>query len=415
MTNEPQPLPTRSPKETGRRRRHVLLGRMLAMVVGILLPLLLLEVSVRLLGPWPPGGYDTGPYIERNELLGHAHVPGYQGWMKAPEFTTFVKISTLGLRDRREAYDKPSGTFRIVLLGDSFLEGVQVNQQDGIAERLEVLLTQQGPVPGFTTIEVINAGVAAYGTGQEVLFFEHEVYRYQPDLVMLLFYVGNDVKNNDLMLEIPGGRRELALKPYFDLDRDGLLRRIPGPPVAPRDPAIGFMRRSCWSYNMMEGSVFSLLGPGFLREDIEVVGGARNPLREIYQTDPERPWRHAWRITEALLGRLKDDARAQGGRFVIVGVPDWRALDDEVWRKTILGNHRPDGSFSPTAPTDRLGDIAARLGTPYLDLLPMFRQETARGGGPFYYAVDGHWNASGHAAAAWALADAFPSLRRATP
>src|SRR5438067_1301773 len=117
MTTETTPLlRTRAPKETGCRRRSVLLGRMLALGFGMLLPLLVLEVSMRLLGPWPPGGYDTGAYIERNEVLGHAHVPGYQGWMKAPEFTTFVKISTLGLRDRRDSYDKPPGTFRIVLL-----------------------------------------------------------------------------------------------------------------------------------------------------------------------------------------------------------------------------------------------------------------------------------------------------------
>src|SRR6185503_1606942 len=115
-----------------------------------------------------------------------------------------------------------------VMLGDSFLEGVQVNQQDGLAERLEALLNLDSPPPGYTAIDVINAGVAAYGTGQETLFYENEVYKYQPDLVVLMFYVGNDVKNNDYLLEIPGGKRELALKPYFDIDRDGELRLLPG-------------------------------------------------------------------------------------------------------------------------------------------------------------------------------------------
>ena len=365
------------------------------------MPLALFELSLRVFGPWPPGGYDTGAYLERHELLGHFHIPGYEGWLKSPEFTTFVKISPLGLRDRRTTYAKPPGTFRIVLLGDSYLEGVHVHQWETVAERLEALLNEAGHGP----VDVINAGVAAYGTGQQVLLFEHEVHRYEPDLVVLLFYVANDVKNNSYMLELPGGKRELALKPYFDLDRDGELRLLPGPPPLRPNPLIGLLRGCCWAYNMLEGNLFSKLGPTFRREDIEAVGGARNWLREVYDTDPDGNWRRAWQITEALLGRLNDNTRGRGAPFMLVGVPDWRALDQEVWRQAIVGNRRLVSGTSPDAPTDRLGEIAARLATPYVNLLPLFRQATADGGGPFYLAQDGHWNAAGHAAAARAIAD----------
>ena len=386
-----------------RRRGHAraVVGRLAAVVLGLLLPLALFELSLRLFGPWPPGGYDTGAYIERHELLGHFHVPGHEGWLKSSEFTTFVKISPLGLRDRRTIYEKPPGTFRVLLLGDSYLEGVQVQQSETVAERLEALLNE----PGGTPVDVINAGVAAYGTGQQVLLFEHEAYRYQPDLVILLFFVGNDVKNNSYMLELPGGKRELALKPYFDLDRDGEPRLLPGPPPARPNPLIGALRRCCWAYNLLEGNLFSKLGPAFRREDIEAVGGARNWLREVYDTEPDGNWRRAWQITEALLGRLARGSRDRGAPFVLVGVPDWRALDHEVWRQAIAGNRRLASGASPDAPTDRLGEIAARLGTPYVNLLPLFRQATAEGGGPYYLTQDGHWNAAGHAAAAWALAE----------
>lgn len=368
-------------------------------------PLVLFELSLRVLGPWPPGGYDTGAYLERHELLGHFHVPGHRGWLKSSEFTTFVEISPLGLRDRRTTYAKPPGTFRVLLLGDSYLEGVQVDQRETVAEQLERLLNETSPVP----VEVINAGVAAYGTGQEVLLFEHEAHRYQPDLVVLLFYVGNDVKNNSYALELPGGKRELALKPYFELDRDGELRLLAGPPPARPNALIGLLRGCCWAYNMLEGNLFAQLGPAFRREDIEAVGGARNWLREVYDTDPDGNWRRAWQITEALLGRLRDDARDRGAPFVLVGVPDWRALDHDVWRRAIEGNRRLTSGASPDAPTDRLGEVAARLGTPYLNLLPRFRQATAAGGGPYYLALDGHWNAAGPALAAVALGDAVRS------
>jgi hypothetical protein len=31
------------------------------LLLGVLLPLLLLELSIRQFGPWLPGNYDTGP------------------------------------------------------------------------------------------------------------------------------------------------------------------------------------------------------------------------------------------------------------------------------------------------------------------------------------------------------------------
>lgn len=387
-------------------RGWLVLGRLLVVLFGLILPFLLLEASLRLLGPWPPGGYDTGAYIERDEQLGHFHVRGYEGWMKAREFTTFIKISPLGLRDRRTTYEKPAGTFRILLIGDSFLEGVQVPQSEGVAERLEALLNQDGS----RQIDVINAGVAAFGTAQELLLYENDLYQYQPDMVVLMFYVGNDVKNNSHLLEIPGGKKELALKPYFDLDRDGALVLIPGPPPKPQNPAIGVLRHCCWSYNMLEGNVFGMLGEAYHREDIEVVGGARVPFRDIYDTSLDSSWRRAWRITEALLARLQSGTQAQGAPLVLVGVPDWRALNNETFRHTILGDGRRDHGASPDAPTNRLGEIAERLGAPYVNLLPTFQTETERGTGPFYLPLDGHWNSDGHALAARALADALRSL-----
>ncbi len=392
-------------------RGRVLLARLLAILFGLAMPLVLLELSLRLFGPWLPGGYDTGAYIGRHELLGHFHVPNYEGWMRAAEFTTHVKISPLGLRDRRTSYAKPPGTVRVLLLGDSYLEGVQVQQWEGVAERLETLLNDGAPAP----VEVINAGVAAYGTAQQVLLFEHDVYQYQPDLVLLFFFVGNDVKNNSPALEIPGGKRELALKPYFALERDGSLTLIPTPARKPLNPFAHLMRRCCWSYNVFEGSTFALLGPEYLRDDIEVVGGARNYIRENYDLEPEREWERAWRTTEALLARLQSDTLARGAPLVIVGVPDWRALDPEVWRQALFSNRRQQRPASPEAPTDHLGQIAERLGAPYLNLLPAFREEAARGGGPFYYAVDGHWNAAGHAAAARAIAPSIVEAIESAP
>ena len=184
-----------------RSRGRLILGRLAARALGLLAPLVRWKSPFASSARSCPGHYDTGAYLVRDEALGHFHAPHFDGWIKAPEFTTHVKINPLGLRDRRETYEKPPGTFRVVLLGDSFVEAVQVERWQGVAERLEGALNQNASRP----IEVINAGVAAYGTGQEFLLLDRVGETLQPDLVLLLFFVGNDVTNNDYRLELWDG------------------------------------------------------------------------------------------------------------------------------------------------------------------------------------------------------------------
>jgi len=381
-------------------RRQVLLGRCLGMVFGIVLPLLILEVSLRLIGPWLPGYYETGLYLQRDQRLGHVHVPNYTGWLKTPEYTTYIRINPLGQRDPRTSYDKPPGTFRILFLGDSFLEAVQVQEREGIAAQLEAALNEGAP----RHIEVINAGVAAYGTAQELLLLEDDVYRYQPDVVVLLFYVWNDVKNNSYRLEIPDRKIQRALKPYFDIDKQGNLNLISGPPPAPVPPAIATLRGCCWLYNVIESSIYGSLGRRYPRQELEVLGGPRNPERGMYERNLDEEWVQAWRLTEALLARMRDRSQTLGAPFVIAGAPG-PEFDLAAWRDTVGGNRLASNQLDADAPMTRLQDVAGRLGVPYISLLPPLRQATEAGSGPLSYAIDGHWRPIGHAIAARALAE----------
>ena len=50
-------------------------------------------------------------------------------------------------------------------------------------------------------VEVINFGVSGYGTVQELMTLRHYVWDYDPDVVVLAFTTGNDVRNNLRALE----------------------------------------------------------------------------------------------------------------------------------------------------------------------------------------------------------------------
>ncbi len=385
-----------------------MLGRLAAVLLGVLVPLLLLEASLRLFGPFLPGNYDTGAYLVRHAELGHFHVPGFDGWIKSREFTSRVTINSLGLRDRRASYARPPGTSRVLFLGDSFVEAVQVHAQDGVAERLEAALNGGAARP----VEVINAGVAAYGTGQELLLLEREGAKYQPDLVLLLFYAGNDVMNNNHRLELWDENLKLALKPYFTLEKDGSLRLIPGPPPNPPGGPSQRLRDCCVLYNVIETGVMNKLERNYPREQLEAIGGLRVPLAGLYDTQPSGEWLRAWETTEALLARIRDRSAETGASLVIVGAPDWRAMDDSVWRSEIekanpRSSRLASGQLTPQAPTDQLGIVAARLGVPYIDLLPPLREAHAQGNALIYFDFDKHWTPAGHTVAARAIEQAL--------
>jgi hypothetical protein len=411
-SDAPNAVRSRSPRSSTARLWGL---RLTAVLVGLLLPLVVLECTLRLFGPILPGNYDTGAYLIRHATLGHFHVPNFDGWIKAPEFTTRVEINPRGLRDRRQSYEKSPGTFRIVLLGDSFVEAVQVKQSEGVAERLEWALNQDASRP----VEVVNAGVAAYGTTQELLLLDQMGAELDPDLVLVLFFVGNDVTNNNYRLELWDGDLALALKPYLDLRDDGSLRLIPGPPPSAQVGPAALLRSCCALYNVIETGVYNKLDQNYPREKLEAIGGLRTPLTGLYDTQPEGEWARAWRASEALLARLRDRSAQLGAPLVVVAAPDWRALHPAAWRDELQrGNPRSNrldsGRLRIEAPTDRLGGIASRLGVSFVDLLPPLRAAMAEGA-PLYLDFDKHWTAAGHAVAARAIHQGLRAQEHTAP
>jgi hypothetical protein len=47
----------------------------------------------------------------------------------------------------------------------------------------------------------MNFGVDGYGTAQEFLTLTEDVWQFSPDIVVLAFFPGNDVRNNSAVLE----------------------------------------------------------------------------------------------------------------------------------------------------------------------------------------------------------------------
>jgi hypothetical protein len=387
-------------------RLRLALLRLTLVVLALLLPLALLEAAFRLAGPFIPGNYDTGAYLTRHPRYGHYHPANYSGWIKRDEYVVHVQTNAERQRGPAIPFERTPGTFRILVLGDSFVEAVQVAEHERFVDQLRESLNASG---GPIRYEVIDGGCGGWGAVQQLLYLQHEGPRYQPDLVLLAFFVGNDVHNNSLELELEGNANA-ALKPYFERQPGGELRLLePSPPAPTFWEGVGFaLRERSALYNVVESGVMQKLSLDDLWASVrDLDGQVELSIREteVYGTRLDARWRAAWAMTDTLLGRIATEATGQGARFGMMIVPTRAQVVPDAWRDMTGSNEGRDRAFDPMQPNTMLAGIAGRTSTPLLDLTPAFREEARRrDSAPLYFARDQHWTAAGHDLAARELA-----------
>jgi hypothetical protein len=163
----------------GLSRAKKLLFAFLAFCVGGTVCMVLVEVWVRL--RWDDRQGRPGFFLT-DANRGQRLAPGYDGWFAGVP----VRINSLGFRDRREySLDKPPGTFRIIVLGDSLTFGHGTLDDTTYPYLLEQQLRQWRPDVNW---EVWNLGVPGYNTGQELAYLDEIGPRADPDLVIVGFF-----------------------------------------------------------------------------------------------------------------------------------------------------------------------------------------------------------------------------------
>ena len=281
--------------------------------------------------------------------------------------------------------------FRILILSDSYGHAREVPLETNFARQLETLLNESAP-EGLT-FEVINAGHFGLGTTQEYLYYITEGRRYDPDLVLLGFYVGNDVLDNHAPLIKAWNAIDTVDFPYFS--PDGELHQ---PGMETRRRVLSWLRQNLYLVNTLAG--------GAPPERVEV--GDPNTVTEralrvpmgVY-LPPDETWQAAWAITDHALAELDSAVKQNGGQFAVFVIPDRRQIYDADWNATLA--KLPDldpATLDRERPTRTVLDLLAARHIPALDLLPPFRASDER----LYFEIDGHFNAAGHRLTAELLA-----------
>lgn len=119
------------------------------------------------------------------------HRPGWSGKHRGEVDCTF---NALGLRDSREVTSpKPASVRRVLLVGDSIAFGYELEADQTIARHLEARWTSPPNRP-----EVWNAGVCGFATEQQTILLDELAPAVEPDVVVLLVCMNNDVATESL-------------------------------------------------------------------------------------------------------------------------------------------------------------------------------------------------------------------------
>ncbi|MFB3056676.1 MAG: SGNH/GDSL hydrolase family protein, partial [Ignavibacteriaceae bacterium] len=99
------------------------------------------------------------------------------------------KTNSHGLRNKELQTEKvASAERRILALGDSFIWGDGLPEEDLVTVKIDSLLNKQS----HQKVEVINAGISGFNTIDEFQQLVRLTPEYKPDLAMVFFFT-NDV------------------------------------------------------------------------------------------------------------------------------------------------------------------------------------------------------------------------------
>lgn len=164
-------------------RRFVV--RSLALVGGFACAVLAAEAALRISGRYST--YSERNYGEYRDVYGRtlpswilARQPDSSMEFATAEFRYAYEINSDGLRDLHREPQAEEGVQRIVVLGDSFAEGVGADRHEAWPAVLQDLLVQSG-----RRVEVLNAGVSASDPFFAYPLLRERMLRYAPDLVIV--------------------------------------------------------------------------------------------------------------------------------------------------------------------------------------------------------------------------------------
>lgn len=317
-------------------------------------------------------------------------------------YDTVVEYNEYGMRGPAVPYQKSDDVYRILIIGDSFVEAIQVDYEDTFPAQLQSMLTEEAE--SGQRFEVIAMGRTGWGTLHEYLYYHHEGHKFNADLVVLSFFI-NDVADNYPIFFYPG-INNTNFEFVFADDTVQIVdtNQQPLPPNSTRilyNALPGFLQRTALARMIVRigDPPIPVITPGTVLERV-------HPQYYIYVSEPEvEGYAEAWERTEAGIELLANEVEANGGQLVIMPIflGSEQVQNVSNWWPELVEGWQWDDSL----PEQQLADIAERTGADLAVTRTVYQAYADEVDGQvftlLYLPEDGHFNPTGHALTAEAL------------
>ncbi len=369
-------------------------------LVAIIVGLIFCEIILRFAGISYPV-FDT-----YDKLRGTSLRPNKEGWYRN-EGEAYLKINSFGYRDVEHTIAKPSKVFRIAVLGDSFAEARQVAIEDTFWRYMEKKFNTCAAFEG-KKIEVLNFGISGYGTAQELLTLQHHVWQFNPDLVLLAVFTGNDIENNsrELMSKQRNHVWRSTLRPFYVL-KDGELELD--------NSFQNFGWHTLWRrYLLFEGihhlKTLEIINRARVawkskqqkknetKEDKEKIAEA-GLTPDVYSLPKTTIWKEAWLITEKLFSLIHQNVMEHNAIFVLTTLTSGKQVHPDIAiQKKYMEKFGVTDLFYPER---RIRSIGKKYKFPVITMAERLQKIAIKEGIYFHGFKNtvmgfGHWNEKGH-------------------
>ncbi len=312
--------------------------------------------------------------LERENQLSEYGVfdktPNFKFLYKRPgeEFAQVVETNSKGLRDYEYDYKKPKDTYRVAMVGDSFTEGYQVGFNQSIPKVTEVALQEEGKY------EVINFGHGGFGFLPLAVIIEEKITDFNPDMVILVFFVGNDYT------KLTTGAYKSFPEEFWDPEKhEELKKEVYGNSLKLKISS--FLRRHSVLYYVYKRTfVFK--------------NSVHNPNEDYlaYEKEYDEQLTKNVEITEKIFSFLQQDLEKRDIKFVVVLLPA---------KEQIVGTMPKE--YELLKPQRIVKEMLEERDIAYLDLYPTIRD--AQKINNTYWKVDAHLNEYGYEVAGKEIAE----------
>ncbi|MGK7920817.1 MAG: hypothetical protein AB4080_12515 [Trichodesmium sp.] len=321
-----------------------------------------------------------------------------------------------GFNDRDYPLQKDSDKFRLLVVSDSFnwAGGKEGNYTALLEKKFENFY-------GKSQVEVINVGYPGTHTGEQLAMLKKYGLQYNPDLVVLGFFVGNDFRDAD-----PERKRIIVNGIYLDIDnKDELI--IFGYPIIGKSRLLMFIQQKYKVYQELQkvkqdsaklpsSSLVASLNlastpiiereksPGILSQKAFLrVEKSRLKFCKIKDLLEGKRDENINYIFNSIL-EMQELLKSRNIQFVVAIYPDEYQVNDELLDEIFAeyDDLKPE-SYNLTCQQEILRDFLEANNIPYIDMLDKFREEQKTR--HLYLLREPHWNSAGNLLAADILFD----------